>query len=275
MRSTSLGPKLLAISLCLSGAGMLSAQTNTHTLAKQAAFIFNGEVENARTVEKAELRLPPQSVPVRVLEVLYVKPTTAVRPGELVIVQMAERELPSAGTRATFYTNGWIYGTHLTVRELGHVVQEALQGQVKQEIAQAKAEAEDDQVRERLADAEVVLAGVVKSVKPFEEAKKASQVSEHDADWWLAEISVKRFLKGEPGKNTVLVAFPNSRDVMWADSPKFKAGEEGIWILHRPMSLERIFASVKEPVYTAINRRDFQETKEIERVMKLLKTPTK
>jgi len=274
MRSASLVPKLLALCLCLSAVATLRAQTDTHTLAKQAAFIFSGEVENAQAAAKMDLRLPPQSVLVRVVEVLYVKATTAVRPGDLVIVQMPERVLPSAQKRAVFYTNGWIYGQHLTVREVGHVVQEASREELKQEIAQAKVEAEDDQIRERLADAEVVLAGAVKSVRPFEEARKVSPVSEHDADWWLAEITVKRFLAGKAGNKTVLVAYPNSHDVMWADSPKFKAGEEGVWILHRPRN-QRIFENVKEPVYTAINRRDFQETKETERVMRLLKPQTK
>src|SRR6202035_5459720 len=149
--------------------------------------------------------------------------------------------------RAAFYTNGWIYGPQLAVRELGHVVQGAADEQVKQEIAQAKLEAEDDRIRERLVDAELVVVGVVKSVRPFEEAKKISPVSEHDADWWLAEITVNRFLKGKVEKQTVLVAYPNSRDVMWADSPKFKAGEQGVWILRRPKNLERTFESAKEP----------------------------
>jgi hypothetical protein len=271
MRTASLGPMLFCAFVMQTGT--LSAQTDTLRLAKEAAFIFRGEVLNATAARGMDL--PPRGIVVRVLEVLYVKPTVAVRKGDLVVVQTVNPSLPSAGTRAVFYTNGWIYGRHLTVREVGQTAElTTSSAETKQQIAQAKAEGEDDAIRERLSDAALVVAGTVKSVRAFEEAQKRSPVSEHSADWWLAEVAVERTLKGEAPKSGLLIAFPTSRDVMWAESPKFKAGEQGVWILHRPKNLVGLFENSQGPVYTAIYRRDFQTTKDIERVVRLLRQPS-
>lgn len=261
-------PKLLVVFFLF---GNLWGQTNTHNLAKRAAFIFNGEIVDARNLKQINFPLPVRSRVVRVVKVLYVKPTIAVRAGDLVVVQMAGETAPATGTRAIFYTNGWGYGKYLIVRELGHAAPSDTQ---QSDIARAKAEAEDDRVRERLDGAELVIAGKVNSTHAYEEARKFTPISEHDADWWIAEVQVTRFLKGKAVKDVVLVAFPNSRDVMWADSPKFKSGEEGIWILRRPRNIARIFQGIEAPVYTAINRRDFQEPKQADRIVRLLKTPT-
>ena len=271
MRTASLGTLLFCVLLMY--AGPSGAQTDTLRLAKEAAFIFRGEVQGATAGRGMEL--PPRGIIVRVLEVLYVKPTVAVRKGDLVVVQTVAASRPAAGTRAVFYTNGWIYGRQLTVRELGETADvTASSTEAKQQIAQAKAAAEDDLVRERLSDAVLVVAGTVRSVRVFEEARTRSPVSEHSADWWLAEVAVTRTLKGEAPKGGVLIAFPTSKDVMWAESPRFKAGEEGIWILHRPKSLAGIFENSQGPVYTAINRRDFQGSKDIEHVAGLLRQPS-
>ena len=271
MRTASLGTLLFCVLQMHAGAS--SAQTDTVRLAKEAAFIFRGEVQGATAGRGTEL--PRQGIVVRVLEVLYVKPTVAVRKGDLVVVQTLAASRPPAGTRAVFYTNGWIYGQHLTVRELGETADlTAASTEAKQQIAQAKAEGEDDRIRERLSDATLVVTGTVKSVRAFEEAQRRSPVSEHSANWWLAEVTVARTLKGEAPKGGVLIAFPTSRDVMWAESPRFKAGEEGIWILHRPKTLAGLFENSQGPVYTAINRRDFQASKEIEHVVGLLRQPS-
>jgi len=243
-----------------------------HILAKQAAFIFEGVIE-PRSKEVAA-SMPPGSVVTRVVNVLYVKPAVSVRRGDLVIVQLAKQSVMPLRTRAVFYANGWIYGKYLVVRELGHTPQSTSPDQLQKEITSAKVEAENDRIRERINAAEIVISGKVDSVRRFE-PKERRPISEHDPDWRIAQVSVNQFLKGQAGSNVVLVAFPNSRDVMWADSPKFVAEEEGIWILARPKNLERFFAEVNQPVYTAITARDFRALKETERITTLVKNPQK
>lgn len=256
-------------------AGMLSGQTpDAHTLAKQAAFIFEGEVTKRAGETPATFAVTPQQMSVKVLKVLYVKPEVSVRAGDLVMVQPAREASLAPRTRAIFYTNGWLYGKYLTVRELGHVVEQRSSDQVEKDIANAKAEAEDDLIRTRIDRAELVITGKVEKTSRYEQARDKTPISEHDADWWIAEVAVKDVLKGQAPQRVVLVGFPNSRDVMWAESPKFKAGDEGIFILARPRAVVRIFSAERQPVFSAINRLDFRPLTELERIKKLVKTPS-
>jgi hypothetical protein len=239
-------------------------------LARRAAFVFSGEVQ--RFEPGLRIAMPPRGIVVRVIDVLSAPPAVSVRAGDRVVVQLNEASSLKTGARAVFYTNGWIYDRYLTVREVGHTPSLAGLLQIKDVISRARTEAEDDSVRARLADAELVVAGEVRSVRPFEAANRRSPVTEHTANWWIAEIAVTQSLKGTVRQNTVAVAFPNSRDVMWADSPKFKEGDQGVWILHQLKSLAEFFAGTQDPVYTAINRRDFLSAAEAEHVRALLRS---
>jgi hypothetical protein len=267
--------RILALGLMVSCAlpfGAARAQTDSRAWARQAAFVFSGEAEPQAKLDPREFVAPPGAFAVRVLDVLYVKPPASVKAGDTVIVAPYgdAREPIAPGTRAVFYANGWIYGKHLSVREIGRTPLERSTARTKREIAEAKTEAENDRIVERIAAAELVIAGKVRSVRPFDEANRRVPISEHAADWRLAEIAVAKRYKGQ-SETTVLVAFPASRDVMWAESPKFKEGQEGIWILQRPRNLEQIFSSAKAPVFTAIAARDFRPKSDADRIVRLLK----
>jgi hypothetical protein len=270
--------KFLFVAMCqfVFGAlviGVAHAQTDTHTLAKQAAFVFSGEVEEPPKPEAREFVAPAGTFVVRVLDIFYVKASASVKPGDTVIVAAsadAREPPPSPGSRAVFYANGWIYGKHLSVRELGRAPLDRSSARAKREVTAAKSEAEDDKTSERIAAAELVVAGKVKSIRSFDEANKRVPISEHAADWRLAEVVVAKRFKGQ-SEASVLVAFPNSRDVMWADSPKFNEGQEGVWILQRPRNLEEVFSSARAPVYTAIAARDFVPKSKVDHVERLIK----
>jgi hypothetical protein len=61
---------------------------------------------------------------------------------------------------------------------------------------------------------------------------------EHYPDWWIATLEVDLVERGEvPGvtgnSGTVAVLYANSIDVHWQESPKPKASQAGLWLLHR------------------------------------------
>jgi len=257
-------------------AGLLNGQTpplSELELSKRAGFIFEGQAEKAGPEQLKGVELPSRGVIVKVLQVYYVSPNVAVRAGDFVVVQLVSAEARPG--RAVFYTNGWGYGSYLLVRELGHLEPTKSSSQMKEEIASAKAAAEDDRIRERLANSALVVSGRVAGTRPYENPKEGSKLSEHNPEWWIAEVKVEKVLKGKSEKAEVLVAFPSSRDVMWAESPKFKEGQEGLWILARLPNLQREFANLPQPVYTAISKRDFRAVNEMEHITKLLQTPSK
>ena len=117
--------------------------------------------------------------------------------------------------------------------------------------------ASDKEIKRRLASAELVVYGRVSRVwDPGEH-----NGGENDPDWRLALIQVGEILKGDSFKS-VLVAFPGSGDIRWYRSPRFTAGQEGIWILRHAFELQT-------PDYTALDPLDYQPTSELERIKKL------
>jgi len=67
---------------------------------------------------------------------------------------------------------------------------------------------------------------------------EAVQSREHDPSWWTATLETDLVERGElpgvsGGVGTVAVLYANSIDVRWRESPKPKAGQGGLWLLHR------------------------------------------
>jgi hypothetical protein len=72
-------------------------------------------------------------------------------------------------------------------------------------------------------------------LEPTQGAGPGAQVSsEHDPQWWHAEIAVDDVLKGKHSRKTVRVAFPSSTDVAWHGWPRPTAGQTGVFLLHEP-----------------------------------------
>ena len=85
--------------------------------------------------------------------------------------------------------------------------------------------------------------------------------------WATAVIKVSSVLKGM-GEDQVEVMFPTSRDEMWAEAPRFAAGDTGIWILRRGKQ-ER---GMPRPTgaLTALGAGDFQSVSELSRLRDLI-----
>ena len=92
--------------------------------------------------------------------------------------------------------------------------------------------------------------------------------SEHDPKYREAVVQIGEALKGNlPGK-TVVVIFAASKDVLWYNSPKFKEGQEGTFILHKEQvkdegertALLSVTASEARDgqIFTALDAKDVQ-----------------
>ena len=78
---------------------------------------------------------------------------------------------------------------------------------------------------------------------------------------FIRAFQVMDRVKGESDQKTIPLFYPNSTDVKWYKSPKFRVSQEGIWILRRKEIGE----------YTALDPLDFQRTDQLERIRRLLK----
>lgn len=109
---------------------------------------------------------------------------------------------------------------------------------------------------ERVELADTIIRGRILTVRPVHDA--SAELGEHAPKWHEAGLSVEAYAKQRPRLSTVAVRFPTSRDFVWHLSPRFAAGEFGIWILQdyelrRPAKDE----PARRTVFTALHPLDF------------------
>lgn len=143
-----------------------------------------------------------------------------------------------AGTQAIFFGNPRFIGRSLTIAGEGEVMAGAATV-AKADLELGLQARRDQPLRERLAAASRVFHGRVEEVRPIptaaELANKSSEpASEHDPEWHVATVRVVSALRGGEKGALVNVIFPASRDIMWVNSPKLRAGQEALFITHKP-----------------------------------------
>jgi hypothetical protein len=214
------------------------ADADLERIAADAPYIFIGTVEHAAASSVAGTPADEHTGIVRVEQVVRAPDAVGLVPGATVTVR-SEDSPPRAGERALYLADSWVYGDGIALNERG-----------KRPIEPARAGAEgaqpvDEQLealaqaplRARARKADLIVSGRVVDLSPLQGAgpETGAQVtSEHDPQWWHAEIAVDEVLKGKHQGGTVRVAFPSSTDVAWYGWPRPTAGQTGVFLLHKP-----------------------------------------
>jgi hypothetical protein len=155
------------------------------------------------------------------------------------------------------------------VIEVGRMEAPANSDTLRQQIASAKQRLADQDLQRRLAQAEMVIVGKITDIK---QGPPSDIITEHDPDFWEAKLQIKSVELGPSTQRAVTILYANSMDVVWAGSPKFKKGQEGIWILHSDQAVDwkrRLRLPVES--LTALDSEDFLPLNQLERVRRLLK----
>src|SRR3989440_11410280 len=113
---------LSTVWLVPSAAAFLEGQDNQAALAKQSSIVFSGTVSQLGTVSFAGVPQSPQTIVVRVDFVLKKPAAVSLKKGDNVTVEVKDPSAFQPGTQATFYTEGWIFGSGVAVKELGHEI---------------------------------------------------------------------------------------------------------------------------------------------------------
>jgi hypothetical protein len=200
---------------------------------------FAGTVETARASDVPGVEPDERTIVVRVDQLLRAPSGIRFPPGSRVTVQLSP-ELPplDEGESATFFANGWVYGDNLAVTEVGRAgageagASERMAGldTLVSPVEAAVAELAEDEVVEHAREADAVVRGHVVALAA---APKEGPPHEHDPDWWVATLEVDVVARGELPEPSTRILYANSLDVRWHDSPKPKAGQAGLWLLHR------------------------------------------
>jgi hypothetical protein len=248
---------------------------NQAALVKQSSIIFAGTVSQLGATSFAGVPKSAQTVVVRVDSVLKKPAAVSLKKGDNVTVELKDPSAFQQGMQATFYTEGWIFGSGVAVKELGHELTSGSSEASKPAIADEK-QIGDQELQDRLNAADFVVIGRVTDVHRWTAPKSAAtRVSEHDPDWHEAVVEVQSVLKGGQVKgNKIVVRFPGRNDVAWTRSPKFHKNQQGIFCLNRDqtsgVATEKV-GGRQVAVYTCLGHGDSLPMSDAPRVRALLK----
>lgn len=293
MKISSLLPKInfggaglgLALWLVLPGCTSAAAPqaTDRAALTTKSSIIFSGTVSQLAATSFADVPKSAQTIVVKVDSIEKKPAAVSLKRGDSVTVEVKDASAFQEGTHARFYTHGWIFGSGVAVKEIGHelgaAAETAPMTTAAKTLGQEQDKISDQELLDRMKASDFVLVGRVtdihKWIAPKPKSGAPSRVTEHDPDWHEAVVEVQSVLKGGKVKgNKVIVRFPNRNDVAWVSSPKFEKNQRGIFCLNRDQSTGQPTTKMggqQVNVYTCLGHGDALPISEEARVRSLLK----
>jgi hypothetical protein len=250
---------LLAAGPILGLSGQAWAQPELSELLRDANVVVEATVTRVRGANVSAVPTSENTIVVKVGRVYEAPRSVGRLTGTEITVFLDDPGAVRVGDTMVLFARTWLAGDHIAVHEVGRLAG-AGTADMARRIAAARQRAGDDTLRDRLREAELVVQGRVMAVRPLP-PDPTRGVSEHDPFWHEAVIQVSAALKGDRSLREVVVLFPTSRDIAWVNAPRFRAGQEGVWILRRDPDVK---------AYTALDPRDFQASSETPRVRRLL-----
>jgi len=249
----------LSVLVLLASFSEALAQPNLDELTRESTFIVQATVTRVHAATMSVVPLSENTIVVKVNQVHHAPQSMSQLVGRELTVLARDPTGLTVGDEAVFFANGWLIGEGVAVQEVGRM-RGRIDGDLEKRLASAQQTGEDRDLRARIASAELVVAGKVSAVRLRIVSDEPKGASEHDPQWQEAIIDVEAVLKGDPSVKEAVVLFPGSLDIAWVNVPKFKVGEEGVWILQRDTELKSL---------TAPDSLDFKPKSQIERIRRL------
>jgi hypothetical protein len=208
-------------------------------LMAQAPFSFVGTVLHLGAATTTQVPIDDRTAVVSVDHVLHAPDAFKHLDGHQITVQLsATIDPPAVGESAAFFVQGVSFGESIVVAEVGRLPVESVAPHAQAAVDAGKPagafeglarEIQQADLRAHMEGADAVIVGRVVGLEKAHQTVR----SEHDPHWWRATIEVDHVERGEVSGPTVQVLYANSLDVRWHRSPKPKAGQSGVWILHK------------------------------------------
>lgn len=119
----------------------------------------------------------------------------------------------------------------------------------------------DQDMRKHIVNADLIVVGKVSDVRAWSRPSLHRPITEHDPQWREAVVEVETALKGTVSRGKVVILFPGTLDVAWVGVPRFKVGQQGVWVVKRERETE---------AYTVVDPLDFHPRNQVERVKQLM-----
>ncbi len=205
-----------------------------------ATFVFKGTIKKPKASNVSQAPAGERTAVVTVDEAIEAPPNLAAYTGQDITVELSSKRKVTTGEKLIFHATPWLYAENLAVRSL----EEEVDSGAARRGANAVRQPAEREFRKHFDTADLVISGKVVAVrlpqksasstrKAAAQAQTTTRVSEHDPKWREAIIEVDQVHKGKSARRQVIVRFPSSTDVAWRRAPKFQAGQQGYFMLHK------------------------------------------
>jgi hypothetical protein len=237
--------------------------TSIQALSRSSSFVFAGTVLELGASNLRAVRARPNLVLVRVNRALRVDPVLGDLRGRSVTLETPTANQLKPGEQAVFFTQSWIHGEEVAVREVARVeVGHA------DEVAAAVARLPELHLGDRLADAAAVVLAEVERTRRIPNLPRERRAPH----WSEATLRVEETLKGDASGLRLL--FPTSESHHWYRAPRFRRRQRGVFLLHAgdPHATPWLADyGLDGRVVTALDPADVQPESEAGRVRTLLR----
>lgn len=230
-----------------------------------AGLIFSGTVVQHNATTISIIPASQNLVVIRVDDGLHVDPVLGDIKGKMITMAARDVKTLPLKERAVFFTNSWIHGGGIAVRELGHIsIGE------EQKVVAAISQLPTIHLQDRLRGSSLVVLGEITDIQEVPDQNKERSAPK----WARAVIRAELTLKGDA--KTASLFFPTSIARPWYKAPRFQLKQEGIFILSQNKD-DKLFESFKNQdnrseIFTALDPADFQPKSQLELIKKLLTT---
>jgi len=223
--------------------GAATAADTAQSLAARSAIVVTGTVLRMHSSEEPTVAASARTAVIRVERMFAGAEIVGNQAGRTMTVILAQPDNLKVGAQATFFGNPRVAGATLTIEDQGEIAAAgvtAWQADIERSVEARR----DRPIQERLAAASTVFRGKVESAHPLIVAALAGSStaprSEHDPEWQVAAVRVTAPIRGGDVGQVVTVVFAGSRDIEWFNAPKLSAGQDAIFIAHKPSAAEKL-----------------------------------
>ena len=224
---------------------------------QEAPFVFQGVV---RDVGENNLRgIPPSSAHalVKVEEVLLAPSNLGDLRGRTLTVVLAKPA--KKGARGVWWATSWVFGDEIGVIEVERAAGLGVM-RAAAEVVGARLAALDKQVADRVAGADLIVAGTVASIEEL----GLDGIAE-GTTWRRALVRVSTVLKGQAGAET-MIQFPGAGSPRWAMAPRLVLDQQGVFILRRPAREPKMRKVKASGVWVALDPNDVHASSALARI---------
>lgn len=242
------------------------AEKSLASMASESNFIFRGTVSKLQGTTVDVVPAGASTAVVHVGEMLAGSENAGDFTGQDITITLRQPQSVKQADELIFFSIVVAYGTSIAVQEVGHVNAKEFTSSLREQVVQSVQQRPERELQKRLARADLVVTGKVVSYKPVAEREGRAPSSEHEPQWWQAEIAVESTEKGTPAGASVAAYIPHSDDIRWFHAPKIEAGQQGVFLLYR-MEIPEL----KTQALVAETSADVQPVTQRERIRGLVK----